>query len=259
MSARVRQVALSVIFALTPVLAVAQATWQPASPPLVTADNEPWFQAGSPIIWSGDYYYPTGAPRYFSPNEMVRSGSFHGIPLYTDATLDPYSIVYVPIAGGLMQPYQRRRDGSLAGTTGNTAPAFPPAPASELRDVQRPAGVAEMDELREAAAPPSYARPYDVSPLGERPRAGAAVATAGRAPSAGREETALRPVGVNGIWIMYEGHRWFADGLAMSLAEGRFTRAGSYHGFPVYRLNNDPTRIYIPSADGLVSPFALRK
>ena len=37
----------------------------------------------------------------------------------------PYSIVYVPIGRGLLQPYERIRQGELAGSTGSRTPAFP--------------------------------------------------------------------------------------------------------------------------------------
>jgi hypothetical protein len=260
---RARQAFLVAALVVSPAAAYAQATWQPTSPPLLTAQNEPWFLAGAPIIWAGDYYYPAGTPRFLSPNEMVRSGSFRGIPLYTDATLDPYSIVYVPMAGGLMQPYQRRRDGDLAGTSGSTTPAFPPAPATEMVQAPHAAGVAEMEGLREAPAPPAYARAYDVAPPGpEMTVRQAPIATSGRTPPAAPEgpvETAERPQGINGIWVTYEGQRWFAAGETMVLTEGHFSRIGTYHGFPVYRRGSDTSRIYIPAADGLVSPFTSRR
>ncbi|HTL45158.1 MAG TPA: hypothetical protein VL262_12530 [Vicinamibacterales bacterium] len=259
-----RQAILAAVLVASPAVVQAQATWQPSTPPLVTAENETWFRAGQPIIWAGDYYYPAGTPRFFSPNEMVRSGSFRGIPLYTDATLDPYSIVYVPIAGGLMQPYQRRRDGALAGTTGSTTPAFPPAAATEMPQVPDAAGVAEMEGLRQALSPPAYARAYDVAPPGIAPAAASegAVATSGRAVPvvpAGPVETAEQPQGINGIWITYDGRRWFAGGEAISLGEARFTKIGTYHGFPVYQRDDDTSRVYIPAADGLVAPFSLKR
>ena len=260
-----RQALLAAALALVPAAGYAQATWQPSAPPLVTAENESWFRAGQPIIWAGDYYYPTGTPRFFSPNEMVRSGSFRGIPLYTDATLDPYSIVYVPIAGGLMQPYQRRRDGALAGTTGSTTPAFPPDAATEMSRAPEAAGVAELEGLRQAPAPPAYARPYDVAPLaGAVPASALAVATTGTtapvpAPAEGPLETAEQPKGINGVWVTYDDQRWFAGGQPMALTETTFTRIGTYHGFAVYRRDGDTSRIYIPAADGLVAPFSLKR
>ena len=258
-----RQAILAAVLVALPATAFPQVTWQPSTPPLVTAENEPWFRAGQPIIWAGDYYYQAGTPRFFSPNEMVRSGSFRGIPLYTDATLDPYSVVYVPVAGGLMQPYQRRRDGALAGTTGSITPAFPPAPATEMPQALEAAGVAEMEGLRQAPAPPGYARAYDVAPPGPIPDSGAAaVATSGTtAPIKveGPVATAEQPQGINGIWITYDGRRWFAAGEALSLEDAHFTEIGAYHGFPVYRRDGDTSRVYIPAADGLVSPFSIKR
>lgn len=262
MFTKARQAILALVLVASPAVAHAQATWQPSTPPLVTAENEPWFRAGQPIIWAGEYYYPAGTPRFFSPNEMVRAGSFRGIPLYTDATLDPYSIVYVPVAGGLMQPYQRRRDGALAGTTGSTTPAFPPAAAVESSQVPEAAGVAEMEGIREAPAPPAYARAYDIAPLETPSVLEAAVPTTGRTvplKPEGPIETAEQPQGINGIWITYDGRRWFASGEAMSLDEAHFTQIGTYHGFAVYRRDGDTSRVYIPAADGLVAPFSVRR
>src|SRR6478672_5750954 len=96
--------------------AEAQMTWQPTQPPLVTADNETWYRSGAAIEWNGDFYLPAGAPQAFNRYQMVRSGSYRGVPLYTDTTLEPNSIVFVPIAGGRMQPYERPRTGLLAGS-----------------------------------------------------------------------------------------------------------------------------------------------
>src|SRR5262249_37560999 len=111
--------------------AEAQMTWQPTQPPLVTADNETWYRAGDAIEWNGQFYYPAGAPEAFNRYQMVRAGSYRGIPLYTDATLEPYSIVFVPIAGGRMQPYERPRTGMLAGSGGSRMSAFPTAAPTE--------------------------------------------------------------------------------------------------------------------------------
>lgn len=255
-----RAAILWVVIAFAPAAAYAQATWQPSRPPLVTADNEPWFRAGLPIIWAGDYYYPAGTPRFFSPSEMVRSGSFRGVPLYTDATLDPYSIVYVPIAGGLMQPYERRRDGALAGTTGSSTPAFPPAPATEMHRLPEAAGVADMEGLRQAPAPPAYARAYDVAPLEEEPPVPPAPAgTPARTRPVAPPKSTAHPRAVNAVWVTYEGRRWFAGGMATPLGEDHFTEIGRYHGFPVYRRDGDLSRIYIPATDGFVAPFSTKR
>jgi hypothetical protein len=154
---------------------VAQIQLVPTPPPLVVADLEPWYVEGRPITHAGNIYYPAGAQLHFNANEMVRSGFFQGVPLYTRTTLEPYSIVFVPLSGGLMQPYERRRAGDIAGTVGSTAPSFP---------VVLPAEEANRDEFgvtlqaqgppmrRDSGVEPSY---LDLAALASDPRAAAAV------------------------------------------------------------------------------------
>ncbi len=55
---------------------------------------------------------------FFSGDQMVRTGYYNGVPLYADTTIEPYSVVLVPVGRGQMRPYERIRDGELAGTTG---------------------------------------------------------------------------------------------------------------------------------------------
>ncbi len=115
-----------VLLMLLSASAHAQVVWQPTPAPQVTAENAAWFQSGEPIDWNGDLYYPAGPDQFFNRYQMVRSGSFRGIPLYTDTTLQPNSIVFVPLPGERMRPYERPRTGVLAGTTGSRTPSFPP-------------------------------------------------------------------------------------------------------------------------------------
>src|SRR3982751_1501632 len=226
MRMRVRHLVGVVLLVVIPGIALAQVVWQPATPPLVTAENEAWYLHADPIIWSGAYFYPAGAPVFFNGNQMVRSGSFRGIPLYTDATRDAISVVFVPLASGLMQPYERRRTGELAGTTGNTAPAFP-------TDIGRqgipPEGIAV--DIRQNPGPPDFARPYDLAALGEPasvPPAPAPEVVAGAsrsivyAPRAG-----ARPRGLNAIWVDFDGRRWFASGRAQVFENAKFSERGS--------------------------------
>jgi hypothetical protein len=94
---------------------------RPTDAPLVTADNESWYVNREPIQFAGDLYYLAGAAVFFNANTMVHSGHYNGVPLYADTTLEPYSIVYVPFERGLMQPYERPRQGTVASRT----PSFP--------------------------------------------------------------------------------------------------------------------------------------
>src|SRR4051794_38513821 len=95
-----------VLATAAPSPAAGQATLRPADRPVVTAENEPWYLEGQPLTSSGSVYYPAGAAVFFNANEMARSGNYHGIPLYSMVTRDPFDVVYVPVAGGLMRPYE---------------------------------------------------------------------------------------------------------------------------------------------------------
>src|SRR5581483_11482782 len=108
---------IAVLALLVAVPATAQVQTRPTDPPLVTAANESWYLNGEPIQFAGELYYRAGAAVFFNGNTMVRSGHYNGVPLYTDTTVEPFSIVLVPIGRGLMQPYEKPRRGDLAGTT----------------------------------------------------------------------------------------------------------------------------------------------
>ena len=237
----------------------AQATWQPSTPPLVTAENTTWFQTAEPIVWNGDYYYPAGAAQGFNPYQMVRSGSFRGIPLYTDATLEPYSIVFVPLNGARMQPYERRRSGPLAGTTGSRAPSLPTDIGGE--------GLAPA--VSQAAGPPDFARAYDIAPLDTERAApmipaepAPAVGTAGRVDRtpALPVTTVLSPTGLNAIWVEFNGRRWFAAGKSIAYEASKLNQVGTYHGWTVYALKGEgePRTIYIPSIPGRLAPYEVK-
>src|ERR1043165_4767843 len=114
---------------LTSLLAAAPASAQiqsrPTDQPIVTANNESWYLNREPVQFGGDLYYPAGATVFFNGNHMVRSGHYNGVRRSTDPTIEPFSIVYVPLERGMMQPYERVRQGSVAGTTASRPPSFP--------------------------------------------------------------------------------------------------------------------------------------
>src|SRR5215210_1128309 len=143
----------------------AQVITQPTPAPGVTAESEQWYLAGDPITYAGNFYYPTGAHIHFNANEMVRSGFYEGIPLYVRTTLEPFSIVFVPLPGGMMQPYERPRDGDLAGTAGSMAPSLPTAAHPER----------SFESSAQGAAPPTLMGSAERSDS----RATAAVASVG--------------------------------------------------------------------------------
>ena len=82
-------------------------------------------QRGTPVFHAGAFYYPSGPSTFFDGNVMQRTGTFEGVPLYEDATQTPFTVVYVPIGGNVVRPYERRREGELAGSTGSRTPSFP--------------------------------------------------------------------------------------------------------------------------------------
>ncbi|HEX5474741.1 MAG TPA: hypothetical protein VFX12_08785 [Vicinamibacterales bacterium] len=254
MFCRARYVLLASMLIALPSMVGAQSVLQPSPQPLATASNEDWFLAGDPITWSGADYYPAGARVFFNGNQMVRTGSYRGIPLYVDATGDP-TVIYVPLAGGLMQPYEQRRAGELAGTVGMQAPSFPVQTSGELQlDRSRPAAQDAIERaLRTRPPEPEAPAPSAEAEMPEPP----ATATTGRLPS---PLPAAQPTGVTGIWVEFQGHRWFSAGPAVAL-DANFTEIGRFHGFPVYRRDKESSTVYLPARDGRIAPYtrALRK
>ena len=275
---RAHHFALVAALLLTPRPAAAQVLYQPTQAPVVTAENTTWFQSGEPIDWNGDVYYPAGAAQGFNGYQMVRSGSYRGIPLYIDSTIEPYSIVFVPLTGGRMQPYERRRTGNLAGTTGSRAPSLPTQVATEMIGTS---GVPQ------APAPPTLGPSYEVisAPMPVPETAGMtgripattataaaaatvaapaqpqAVGTSGRTAAPERPlpvTTVIPPTGANTIWIIFDGRRWYASGKAIEYEASALDEIGTYDGWTVYRRNGDPSVIYVPSVPGMLSPYKRR-
>ena len=237
--------------------AAAQVLSRPTDPPVVTAENESWFQQREPMQFAGDLYYPAGATVFFNRNTMVRTGHYNGVPIYSDTTLEPYSVVYVPVSRGLMQPYERLRRGDLAGTTGSRAPSFPVNAVPSPRDI--------VIATVAPTAPPLPIGAISVFTPDSTPVA-AAVALA-PAPAIepasvfvprSREYVAIvsvrEPESNDGVWIRFGGEKWVADGMALPFREAEYSRVGEYAGFPVYQHAGE-TRIYLPTREGVVAPY----
>jgi hypothetical protein len=63
--------------------------------------------------------------------------------------------------------------------------------------------------------------------------------------------------GVNGVWLEFDGARWYSDGPAVPYAADRFAPLGDYRGFPVYRdrMSQD-NRIWVSVVtDGPIAPY----
>jgi hypothetical protein len=231
----------------------AQIKLQPTPAPTVTAETENWYQTGEPIVFAGNYYYPAGPAIHFLANEMVPTGSYRGVQLYSRTTIEPYSIVFVPLAGGLMQPYERRRAGDLAGTTGSSVPSFP---------VEIPSAFGAPPPIQ-AAGPPFVetqmsneyvARPQTAlgvePPLVSGAPSSSSVGTIGRLSAAPRPKP-VGPPSANGIFVEFDHARWYASAPPKDLDSASLRRIGEWHGFPVYATRSTgESTIYIPVTQG---------
>jgi hypothetical protein len=249
---------ITLLSVLTAIPAAAQIQSRPTDPPLVTAANESWYQLREPVQFAGDLYYPAGAVQFFNGNTMVRTGHYNGVPLYADTTVEPYSVVLVPVSRGLMQPYERLRRGDLAGTTGSRTPSFPVqltptvtyAPAAAIAPTVLPQ-VAGAIGVFTPEPPPA------TQTLAVRDNAAAGAALLPAAPTA--VATVLRPENNDGVWIRFRGEKWVSDGAAVRFAPGGFTRVGMHGDFPVFaRKGLRDEVIYLPTTTGLVAPYRLK-
>jgi hypothetical protein len=225
--------------------ATAQVMYVATPPPEVVADAEDWYRAGEPIPFADGLYHPVGAIQHFDGNRMVRSGSHRGVPFYTDKFLDLYGKIFVPLSGGRLQPYERRRDGQLSGTTGSQAPSFP---------------VGSSAEAARAAVVGPVVTLFDTEDR-QPPIAAPVVGTAGAADSAAAVAppgviSLQRPTGLNAIFIIYRGERWRPAGAPVEFDEARFRAVEDYNGFPVFTAREgEATTIYLPSRAGMVTPY----
>jgi len=252
-------IALALVL-IAPLIGSAQVQSRPTDPPLVTAEREPWYVQGDPVQFAGNNYYRAGASIFFDGNRMVRTGNFLGIPLYADTTIEPFSLVLVPIGRGLMQPYERPRDKELAGTVGSRAPSFPVSAA--------PTGSTQPM----APSPPTSLVPFL---LNESPAAAdssgrtrtAAPAAAGdiRTAPAAAQQPAATPEEIQAVrekvWLEFRGQKWVHAGAAIPLAGSGLVNTGEYAGFPVYvrQDGSSDTRIYLPALADLVTPYELKR
>jgi hypothetical protein len=215
-----------------------------AQPP-VTAATADWQVNNEPILVNGVVYHPTRETRFFDPRIMTQTGVYEFVPVYADVTLEPHSVVYVPISRMMMRGYERRRDGELAGTQGSRVPAFPVeiasgVPVTDDRMVTMPAAVATRGSLADL-------RPLPM--ISDIPR-----------PERTGVESIPLPRSNDGIWLEYAGQRWYADGPAVEYDDARFIQIGEYRGFPVYRDKaRGAEEIWVRvDVNGPVAPYAKR-
>lgn len=228
---------------LLPTIGNAQPDKFPEPAPQVTAANVDWQIRGEPIFYASNFYWPTGPTVFFDGRVMVRTGQYEGIPLYADPFLQPYSVVYVPIDSNVMRPYVRRQPG--AGTIATVNPT--PYAAPSLALVVIPKSVV----VQSSAAPRAVGTGGTMEPRAtdstdavriERPRPQRSVVRSIPAPRADAR---------SGIWLMFNGARYYSAGPAVSYSADRFTPIGAYHNILVYCERSRPTdEIFVPVVKG---------
>lgn len=245
-------VAVATMAVLLPNPGRAQVYQSKTPPPPLTAQYEAWQFNDEPIIVNGLIYYPTRETRFFDGEIMSQVGVYRRVPVYADVTLEPHSVIYLPIGRQTMRGYERRREGELAGTTGSRMSAFPVDVASSITTTPR--------ELR----------PDVLAPIGTgggaipAPAPELAIETTERAnlprPARTHVESIPAPRENNGVWLEYAGTRWYSDGPAAAFDSDRFIEIGSYRGFPVYRdKNRGADEIWVRVvAEGPVAPYSKR-
>jgi hypothetical protein len=232
----------------------AQVQSRPTDPPLVTAANESWYLLREPLQFAGELYVPSGAAVFFDGDTMVRAGHYNGVPLYADTTVEPFSIVLVPISRGLLQPYQRLRGYAAA------EPLMAPVPPTILPAPIGAIGVYTPQSGAAVAPPASAVGARDISPP-----LTTFVGTTGVAEAADRQtRTPIasigRPENNDGVWIRFGGEKWISAGAAIPLVPADFIKVGEYGRFPVFaRRELTQDMIYLPTRAGLVAPYRLKE
>ena len=242
---------------LIPTVGMAQVYQVATPPPQVTAASAQWQIDSVPIQVNGVVYHPTAFVRQFDGNVMTQVATFDGVPVYADATLEPYSVIYVPTARG-MRTYERVRSGALADTTGSRTPSFPVEPDSALTPeprIEGTGGVLTSGEAMAVGTNGSFAPP--APPPSVTSNASPDIPTRR---VAGPVESVPLPRKTDGVWIRYDGAKWYSDGEAVTNSADRFTQIGTYAGFPVYRERNGRSHdIWVAVVqDGPLAPYQKR-
>jgi len=239
--------------------------------PEVTAAAADWQINSDPIVVSGLVYYPTRGFRMFDGLIMAQIAVFDGVPIYADTTLEPFSVVYVPVGRDRMREYERRRDRELASTTGSRAPSFPVAVATERAPREPAPGTAgaTAGTTGVIATGASGAVSGTTGAVGTSGASASVTPTTAIgttfSPDRGRNRRSLiesipAPSAMNGVWLEFNGARWYLDGPAATFSPDRFEPVGEYRGFPVYRdKSSKRNEIWVSVVkDGPVAPYARR-
>lgn len=223
---------LVVCAVLIPQVGSAQVSPQQNYPMITDPASASRQAAGEPIYFDGQFYYPTGPITFFDPNVMVRTGTYQGIAVFSNSIQEPWSIIYLPIGGTSLRPYERVRSGELGGTTGSRTPSFPVQPP-----VNSPWMRAIGGPIISTAGSPAYEGPAPAAPA--------------QAPEPPRHVSITMipaPTGDSGLWVEFGGTRWYHEGESVTLDKDKFDQIGSYKDFSVYKQKGaDDRTIFVPT------------
>jgi len=229
------QILATVALVLVAAAGASGQNYQPTPVPRTGAIGRAWYRDADPLFFAGDLYYPAGPTVYFNGDTMVPTGTYDGVMLYTDATIEPYTVVLVPVTNRLMRRYERVLEGHLPSRRANRS-YYP----NEYEESEAPAEEAQPQE-------PGYG--YERGGVPPTPQA----AEVPLEPFL--VETARKPLDNLGIWVSFQGYRWRHAGEAVPLDPGKMPTVGDYFGVHVYADPRTPYVIYIPSRGNLVAPF----
>jgi hypothetical protein len=243
---------------LVPDAAQAQVYQLPTPAPVVTAAGA-WPSGTQPIYYAGGVYYPSGPTEFFDGQIMARTGVVGGVPVYENKTLEPWSVVLVPVGGNLMQPYERRRSGPLTGTVGSRMPSQPIQRDVELsvaNDSLR-AGDIEGFPLHSASrAQWTWPTP---PPAGTPPALGPQSAPRHATPSTVPviRTVPQRETTNAGVYVDFAGAHYYSSGTVVTHDEARFTKIGELGGAAVFReAGGSEKTIHIEVvANGPLAPY----
>jgi hypothetical protein len=225
---------------LLPISGKAQVFQFRTPPPDVSAAGAEWQISSEPIIVGGLTYYPTRGFRLFDGQVMAQTGTYGRVPIYSDTTLAPYTEIYVPLGNGRMRIYERRAELEYAATPGPTERRVLTQGAEDVGRSSGTTGTSGRVTPRSSDSPiaPDLDRPHHTTILTAVPHAG----------------------DVNGVWLDYNGARWFSSGPAVLFSPGRFEPIGEYHGFTVYReTTGNSDELWVASVkDGPLAPYRRR-
>ena len=236
-----RALLVAAAFAASPVGAAGQVNIRPEPAPVTMAGETDWYRAGEPVMYRGELFYPGGPQTFFDKNVMVLVGEFRGVPLYADPTVETGSVVFLPVAGTLMQRYEKLRAGDLAGTSGSSTPSYPPATSTALEIEPQAAGTAGT------RLPPP--------PLGDSVAPDVGIARS--APTTVETIAPERATRGTGIWIEWNGVAWNAAGAPVKIGP-QLTRIGSYDGRAVFKGPGGDSQIWIETAQGMATPWRVQ-